>query len=62
MSYTIPCNNCCYCKTGEIQYCMYPRKVEAPYSIPCNICCYCKTGEVQYCTNPIKLVTNNDSK
>jgi hypothetical protein len=26
-SYTIYCGYCCYCKTGEVQYCQNPRKI-----------------------------------
>ena len=62
MTHYIPCNHCCYCRTGEVQYCLSPRQVKAPCEMPCNHCCYCRTGEVQYCQNPIKIVEREKSK
>lgn len=50
---------CCYCRTGEPQYCERPIEIKAK-TMQCNTCCYCKTGEKQYCENPIKI--HNDFK
>lgn len=55
MSRSIPCKNCCYCKTGENQYCINPTIVKLPYVITCGVCCYCKTGEVQHCESYILI-------
>ena len=52
MDREVPCHQCCYCKTGEVQYCLSPRKVTANTKVSCNKCCYCKTGEKQYCLYP----------
>lgn len=50
----VPCYSCCYCKTGETQYCTSPRFFYKGQSVSCKRCCYCRTGEEQYCLNPTK--------
>jgi len=56
MSNTVPCYVCCYCRTGEIEYCERPRDVGNSKTMSCNTCCYCRTGETQYCERPIKIL------
>lgn len=53
---SVPCNRCCYCRTGENEYCEHPRDVDKNKTMPCNTCCYCRTGEKQYCEHPIKII------
>ncbi len=52
---TTHCNQCCYCRTSEYQYCLYPRTVNIGDTISCGSCCYCKTGETMYCENKTKI-------
>ncbi len=60
MFYTDPCNKCCYCRTGETQYCLNLDIINTLCTISCNKCCYCRTGETQYCLNP--TIINNEKE